>query len=108
MPAGEELDEALESALLDMASSADGLGWVTGVDARSPEYRELKRLGYIGDSREYLDGTASARLSHKAMSYAPMPRSGGSDDHGGPLDAAKGVASVAGSFVGGMLKELSN
>ena len=62
-------DEELEDYLRQLVSSAQPDGSATVDCFESPEYRELKRLGYFAGTSEYRDCTASVTLSYAALKY---------------------------------------
>ncbi len=65
----EPLDEDLEEYLRSILDGADA-GGAAMVDVFDvPEYWELKRQGYFADASEYMDCSASVRLSYGALRY---------------------------------------
>lgn len=66
----EPIEEELERYLSDLIAAQDeATGFVDNVDFMCSEYRELKELGFIAECHEYMDGTASIKLSYKASTY---------------------------------------
>ena len=70
----EPLDEGLEGYLRSILDEAGADGAASIDDFNAPEYGELKRLGYFADAREYMDCTASVRLSYGALRYFDRKR----------------------------------
>lgn len=66
----EVLDEELEDLLHEIIDKTDECsGCASGIEFYSPEYRELKELGYFEVVSEYMDGTALIRPKRKALKY---------------------------------------
>lgn len=66
----EPIEEELERYLSDLIAAQDeATGFVDNVDFMCSEYRELKELGFITECHEYIDGTASVKLTYKASNY---------------------------------------
>lgn len=65
----EPLDEGLEGYLRSILKGADASGAAMVDVFDVPEYWELKRLGYFADTSEYMDCSASVRLSYGALRY---------------------------------------
>lgn len=65
----EPLDAELEKYLGFLLEGAGANGAVMVDVFDVPEYWELKRLGYFADASEYMDCSASVRLSYGALKY---------------------------------------
>ena len=99
----EPLDPELEEALSKLLEGADEDGWSMFRDyVRSPEYRELKRMGMFDQTREYINGDAAVLLSYSARKY--FDRKSHSDVDKGPNVPNK-IASFTGTLIGAALKE---
>lgn len=63
----EPLEEELEEYLTELTGKAqDG---VLNTSGKTPEFKELVRLGYVEVVSEYIDGASLARLTYKAIKY---------------------------------------
>lgn len=65
----EPLDEELEKELANITEKASATGWADGIDFTTPEYRELKRLGFFEETSEFFDMTARVKPTYSAMKY---------------------------------------
>ena len=95
------LDEELEDYLRPLVASARPDGSATIGCFESPEYRELKRLGYFADTSEYMDCTASVTLSYAAIKYFDRKEKWEADRRAGVASGIGGkLADVGGSVLG--------
>ena len=102
----EPLEPELEEALSKLLEGADEDGWSMFRDyVRSPEYRELKRVGMFDQTREYINGDAAVLLSYSARKY--FDRKDRANEEKGP-SVPNRIASVAGTFLGAAAKEFSS
>lgn len=65
-PIDEDLEEYLETLIAKQDSAS---GTVDNVDFMCAEYRGLKDLGFFAECDEFLDGTASVKLTYQASTY---------------------------------------
>ncbi len=105
----EPIDEDLEEALLHMVSDADERGCVVVPDV-TPEFNELKRLGFFAMTREYIDGSALVELTYGALRYSSKKekwekekiKEAGRKAVGGIASKAVEIAINAGTKIAGM------
>lgn len=87
----EPLEEELEEYLTELTDKAqDG---ALNTPGKTPELKELVRLGYIEVVSEYIDGTSLVRLTYKAIKYDDRKKKWKKEKR---ANAAKGFAEKVG------------
>lgn len=70
-PVDEELEELIRK-IIDRTDECSGCA--SDIEFYSPEYRDLKELGYFEVVSEYMDGTALIRPKRKMLKYFDRKR----------------------------------